>query len=42
MEFISASEIAAHHEGRASAHLGITGEDLVRENIADADSASSS
>ncbi len=34
--FISASEIAAHLKtGRA--HLGVTGEDLVREHMADAD-----
>lgn len=34
--FLSASEIAAHlADGRA--HLGVTGEDLVRENIRDAD-----
>lgn len=35
--FISASEIAAHMKSGA-AHLGVTGEDLVREQMADADS----
>ena len=34
--FVSASEIVAELN-RGHAHLGVTGEDLVRENIADAD-----
>lgn len=34
--YLSASEIAAQL-ARGSVHLGITGEDLIRENIADAD-----
>ncbi len=35
--FLSASEIASHLN-QGVIHLGVTGEDLVRENIADADS----
>ena len=34
---MSSSEIAQIPEDRRSAHLGITGEDLIRETIADAD-----
>ncbi len=37
--YLSAGEIAAQL-ARGSVHLGITGEDLIRENISDADRAS--